>query len=135
MIIGFRIQHTTLMDESSDSLKRSSSEVEPSIHEPSAKRAQVVTLQVVPDDLSDATHAIMDEAVLDVVEEQPVNLGRATFLLATIVSSSQGRLDAKYRETPAAKALLQEHPALMEKLTEAWAAGTFRQIRNLSSLT
>jgi hypothetical protein len=122
------------MDESSVGLKRSSSEMEPPIHEPPTKRTQVMTLEVVQDDFDDATHASMDDAVLNVVEE-PVNLSRATFLLATIVWSSHGRLDAKYTEPPAAMVLLQEHPALRKKLTEAWAARTFRQIRNLSSLT
>ena len=95
-----------------------------------------MALEVVPDDLDDATHARMDQAVLEVADDDPVILSRAreaAFLLATIVSTSEGRLDPKYAQNPAAKALLQEHPALMEKLTEAWTARTFRQIRSLSA--
>jgi hypothetical protein len=124
-------QHATFMDESS--VKRSSSEMEPPIHEPSTKRTQVMTLEVVQDDFDDATHARMDKAVLEVTqEEEPVP---PVLLLATIVSTCNNQLDPKYRENPAAKALLNEHPALVDKLSEAWTARRFRQIRILSSLT
>ena len=98
------------------------------IDAPSAKRTQT-TLETVPDDLNDATHARMDDAVFKFFEDEPYT---ATTLLATIVSTSEGNLDPKYKELPNAKALLQKHPSLTDKLKVAWNDGTFREIRNLS---
>src|SRR5277367_4172438 len=91
-------------------------------------------LELVPNDLDDATHARLDKVVFMVADDEPSMLSLAAFLLVTIVSTSEGLLDAKYEKTPAAVVLLQEHPALKEKLMQAWTARTFRDIRNMSAI-
>jgi hypothetical protein len=77
----------------------------------------------------------LDRAVLDVADDEPTIPSRAAFLLATIVSTSEGQLDPQYKETPNAKALLEKHPELMDKLKKSWAERSFREIRNLSTLS
>src|SRR5277367_6836961 len=77
-------------------LKRSWPEMDSPIDAPSAKRTQT-TLETVPDDLNDAAHARMDDAVFKFFEDEPYT---ATTLLATIVSTSEGNLDPKYKELP-----------------------------------
>jgi len=101
---------------------------------PATKRILTAPLEHVEDDIDDQDHARMDKQVLENADEEPVNLSRATFLLATIVSTSDGRLDPKYKETPAARALLKQHPELEEKLKEAWKERSFKEIRNLSTI-
>jgi hypothetical protein len=86
-----------------------------------------------PNELDDETHARLDKEVLETADYEPSNLLPASFLLATIVSNSIGRLDPKYKENPNAKALIQQHPELMDKLMKAWRERTFRDIRNLSA--
>jgi hypothetical protein len=66
---------------------------------------------------------------------EPSIIELATFLLATIVSTSEGQLDPQYEKTPNAKALLEKHPELMDKLKKSWAQRSFREIRNLSTLS
>src|ERR1700722_8122899 len=44
----------------------------------------------------------------------------ASFLLATLVSTSDGRLDSRYGENPKAKSLLQGHLDQMNMLNVAW---------------
>ena len=77
----------------------------------------------------------MDEAVLaETAEEDLSNFGLsgAAGLLVTIVSSSEGLLDLKYKDFMDAKALIRRHPELLEKLKEAWNIQAFKDIRNLS---
>jgi len=109
-------------------LKRSRPEMDSPIDAPSAKRTQT-TLETVPDDLNDATHARMDDAVFKIFEDFQWN---PFTLLATIVENSEGRLDPKYMGNTQAKALLGNCPELADKLKVAWNDGTFREIRNLS---
>ena len=80
----------------------------------SRQRTQT-TLEPVPDDIDDAAHARMDDAVLKIFEDATWN---PFTLLATIVSTSEGNLDPKYEKNPNAKTLLQEHPSLTDKLRE-----------------
>jgi hypothetical protein len=89
-----------------------------------------MVLEVIPDTFDNANHDRMDEAVKDTVDE----LFSPTFLLATIVSTSDGILDPKYEKIQNAKALLRECPELANKLKEAWNQGTFKEIRKLSTL-
>jgi hypothetical protein len=86
-------------------------------------------------DADDAAHARLDEAVLKICPFEPSIIELGTFLLATIVSTSEGQLDPQYEKIPNARALLEEHPELMDKLKEAWVKGTFREIRNLSAIS
>src|SRR5277367_4582308 len=95
-------------------LKRSRPEMDSPIDAPSTKRTQI-TLETVPDHLDDAAHARMDDAVFEIFEDEPPY---PFTLLATIVSTSEGNLDPKYKENPNAKTLLQEHPSLTNKLIE-----------------
>ncbi|KIL65127.1 hypothetical protein M378DRAFT_10999 [Amanita muscaria Koide BX008] len=92
-----------------------------------AKRS---TLETVPNDLDDATHARLDKRVLDICEEPVESSSAVTLLLNTIVQHSEGRLDQKYRRIANAKALIKEHPELVDKLKEAWNDSSFKQIRN-----
>jgi hypothetical protein len=90
-------------------------------------------LETARDDLEDDTHKSQDNEVLKIVRIEPSDLSLATLLLATIVSVSNGLLDPKYHEIPDALALIKAHPQLMQELKAAWAAQSFRKIRNLSA--
>lgn len=103
--------------------------------EPYVERSPVANLESVPDDLDDTTHARLDEAVFRVADDEPSIPSLAAFLLATIVSTSEGKLDPQYEKTPKAKVLIDEHPELMDKLKEAWLAKSFKEIRNLSTIS
>src|SRR5277367_1331666 len=95
-------------------LKRSRLEIDSPIDALSAKRTQT-TLETVPDDLDDAAHARVDDAVFEIFEDEP---SYPFTLLATVASTSEVNLDPKYKENPNAKTLLQEHPSLTNKLIE-----------------
>jgi len=113
-------------------LKRQSTE--PSVGQPSSRRQKLeMSLELVVDDLDGATHARLDAAVLETADEDPSTLSLASFLLVTIVSTSDGRLDSRYEKSPNAKALLQNHPDLMNMLNVAWRDRSFKAIRNLSA--
>jgi hypothetical protein len=85
---------------------------------------------LVADDLDDATHSFMDEAVLADTGSDP-NEQRLSLLLRCIVSYC-GQLDSKYAMANAAYTLLKDHPELCDKLMKAWEARSFKEIRNLS---
>jgi len=121
------------MNQPSGSRKRSVSQTMHTEESPATKRILTAPLEHVEDDIDDQDHARMDKQVLENADEEPVNLSRATFLLATIVSTSDGRLDPKYERNPAARALLKQHPELEEKLKEAWKERSFKEIPNLST--
>ena len=103
----------------------------PPTGEPSAKCTRETTLEMVPNELDDDTHARLDTAV-DLVAEEPSNLKRAGFLLISIASNSEGRLNNEYTNVNSAQALLKGYPELIDKLRVAWSAGKFKEIRNLS---
>jgi hypothetical protein len=87
-----------------------------------------MSLEFVRDDLGDATHAVQDKIVLQTADYNPSSLPLTTLLLSMIVSTSEETLDPKHKEIPNAKALLQEHPALVERLRGAWRDRTFKEI-------
>lgn len=120
-----------MTSESSSSLKRPSSEMEPPVHEPSAKRTTDTTLETVANRLNDDTHLDMDKAVLRAMAGDTSSL----LLLNTIVTVSNGLLDPKYMNILAARALLNDHPELEEKLSTALktSSKSFAEIRNLSA--
>lgn len=92
----------------------------PSDPSPSTSRAQDVTHDLEPsaNKFDDATHDRMDEEVL---KKCPVfTADTAPFLLLSIVSCSDGRLDLKYKDLSEVENLLEKHPTLMELLREAW---------------
>ena len=91
-------------------------------------------LESVPDNCDDVTHARLDEMVLKTADYEPSSLPLATFLLATIVSTSKETLGQKYMENSNTRALLQENPTLIEKLNGAWRDRTLKEIRNLSAI-
>jgi hypothetical protein len=91
-----------------------------------------MSLEFVPNNIDDATHACWNKTVLELANEEPSSPSCAAYLLATIVSVSEGLLDPKYSQNPAALRLLKAHPDLTDKLREAWAAKSFREIWNLS---
>ena len=88
-------------------------------------------LEFVGDDLGDATHAVRDEIVLITIH----SVSLSQLLLVMIVPISEETPDLKYKEIPNAKALLQEHPTLIERLRGAWRDRTFKEIRNLSKIS
>jgi hypothetical protein len=96
-----------------------------------AKDDEPASLVMVPNDMDDRTHARLDKLVLKTANEEPSGRSLAAFLLGTIVSTSEGRLDPKYEKNPQQTALLEEHPALMKTLQRAWSASSFKEIRNL----
>jgi hypothetical protein len=73
----------------------------------------------------------MDQHVLDFIG----NSYNAIFLLSTIVSRSDGRLDSKYKDNYNAKAMIEQLPKLREMLRKAWEDTSFKDIRNLSALS
>jgi hypothetical protein len=99
------------------------------------QRTLETTLELVPDDFDDATHARLDRAVLNALKGfgklgySPVNL------LAIIVETSQGILDPKYSGNISVMALLHTYPQLEVELENAWEQEpkSFRNIRNLST--
>jgi hypothetical protein len=120
------------MNQSSGShLKRSSSQTEHLVDEPSATRRKMI-LDVAVNVLPDATHALMDAEVIEVTQESP---GSSVLLLATIVSTSEGLLNPKYGQPQNARVLLNDQPELVEKLRLAWNDKTFKEIRNLSEIS
>lgn len=86
-------------------------------------------------ELSDTTHALLDDKVFQTTDYDPSSLPLATLLLAMIVSTSAGTLDPHYKEIPNAEALLQAHPTLIERLRQGWRDRTFKEIRNLSTIS
>jgi len=134
------VTHTNLQYAYRKFMKRSQSvidtlsvEAEP----PATRHRTSMPLEAVTNDLDDDTHARLDEAVTacGVSRYDPSNPPFASlFLLSTIVSTSEGLLDPKYKETLNAMNLLAEHPDLMEKLSHAWKLGRFKDIRNLSAI-
>jgi hypothetical protein len=92
-----------------------------------------VPLETALDDLGDDAHKSQDKEVLKTATDEPFSLTVATFLLATIVSVSNGLLNPKYRDNPKAMALIKAHPQLTQELKAAWGAKSFRKIRNLSA--
>ena len=82
------------------------------------------------DDLDDATHSSMDEAVLADTGSDP-NEQRLSLLLRCIVGYC-AQLDQEYLKPSAAVTLLTDHPELGGMLLQAWEARSFKEIRNLS---
>lgn len=129
-------------------MKRSRSltrQAQPSVNKPAATRRKLqMDLGAVANTLSDDAHGRMDREVfgtaslaktpLEKAGDDPDFLSAAAFVLATIVSTSKPLLDPKYGEIQNAKALLEEHPNLAEKLRMAWKDGSFKGIRNLSAM-
>lgn len=96
-----------------------------------------MALESVANILDGGTHARLDGVVLNTCEGviEPSELGNlAVFLLATVVSNSEGTLDPKYGNTTNAKTLLQVEEGLLEKLNDAWTKKKFEEIRNLSAI-
>jgi hypothetical protein len=99
--------------------------------EPPAKRPPT-TPETVPDDLDNATHQRMDDAVHNFLGNDPFI---AYVVLSAIVSMSEGRLDAKYEALASAEALIDEHPQLRGMLESAWKTRSFKDLRRLSVLS
>ena len=95
---------------------------------PATRRKLDMALGTVPNYLDDATHRRMDASALETCGEESFS---PIFLLATIVSTSEGLLDAKYEKNPSAKSLLREHSGLEALLRIAWEMKSFKSIRNL----
>ena len=113
------------------STKRARTDSEAS--EPSSGRLKLdPTLEYVDNVLDDATHIRLNNAVVELFEDEPVSASSWP-LLQSIVENSQGLLDPSYREPSNAKALLQGLPALKELLNKAWRDRNFKDIRNLST--
>jgi len=91
------------------------------------------TLALVPDDLDDETHNDMDRLVVNTGLSSPSNLALASHLLAVIVATSGTTLNPRYRDILHGVDLLNHHPELMEMMTVAWAAKSFKTIRRLGS--
>jgi hypothetical protein len=107
----------------------------PRTYEPYVECSPVGNLETCPDELNDAAHARLDEAILRRADDEPSTLFRAVYLLSTIVSTSEGQLDLQYENALKAKALISEHPKLIDMLKEAWEARAFKGIRNLSAIS
>jgi hypothetical protein len=116
----------------SSDLKRSSDE--PPMGEPSPKRTLETTLESVPNDLDDVTHARLDEEVRNRAIYEPSKGPEAQLLLMhSIISFSEGLLDPKHKDVIEALRLFKKHPELRDKLHEAWTAKSFKEIRNLGT--
>jgi hypothetical protein len=100
--------------------KRSSPETEPLADERSAKCTLQTTLETVDAELNDATDTRLDTLVLKTFKELVKSILVAAFLLLTIVSNSEGRLDQKYSHSADARVLIEENLELVDMLKEAW---------------
>jgi len=66
---------------------------------------------------------------------EPLNsVTGAAVLLALIVTGAKEHLNPDYRYVSEVEALLEDHPQLIEMLSDAWKAKKFQQIRNLGSI-
>ena len=103
--------------------------------EPAAEGAVEIPLESVPNDLDDDAHKSLDKEVLEFLppDHEPNDDKQLTQLLLAIVLCSHKQLDPNYATFLRAKALLVKHPKLVDKLTVAWRAGSFKEIRNLST--
>ena len=90
-----------------------------------------MTLERVADDIDDATHTQLDKRVLEIIDGETYSLG---YLLISIVSTSEGKLDSTYIEPSKVSTLLREHPTLKIALKKAWEEKSFKDIRILSML-
>lgn len=101
--------------------------------QPSPKRTTLeTTLKSVPNDLDDMIHTRLDQEVLGsfkVTDVEPPNID----ILSAVVENSEGRLDPRYLKHRELRELVGEYPELEDKLSMAWRAGSFKEIRNLSS--
>jgi hypothetical protein len=124
------------MDQPSGSRKRPISQTDKPImdHSCPQKRPLEMTLELVADNLHDATHVRLDKLVLGILDDEPYSGLLGLLLLTTIVHNSEGKLDSRYSNPSQAKALLREHPALTDALEKAWGQKSFKDIRNLSML-
>lgn len=89
-------------------------------------------LELVHDILDNNTNTELDKEVVEKAVRAPTDLLGATILLSAVVLASNDTLDSNYKETLKATALLEEYPALVGMLTEAWREGSFKCVRNLS---
>jgi hypothetical protein len=125
------------MNQSPAALKRAMSQNGPQTDDRSVPRRKLdEILETVPNDLDDATHRRMDAAALEEFDDfaaESFSTPFANVLLATIVSTSEGRLNERYFRCPDVGKLLQQHPDLMVKLEKAWNDKSFANIRNLSA--
>jgi hypothetical protein len=103
-------------------------------HPPAAKRTLRATPELVPDDFDDATHARLDEVVLNGLKDAQLEYS-PVLLLMLIVETSQEKLDPKYKSMLAVTTLIRTHPQLEVELKKAWEQEpkSFRNIRNLST--
>jgi len=100
--------------------------------EPSVtKRILETTLKILPDDLDKDAHAALDESVLRGSPPEPLNSASGALLLIPIVAGAKQHLNQDYRDLFATEALLDDHPLLLDMLSDAWKAKKFQQIRNL----
>ncbi|KAH7925110.1 hypothetical protein BV22DRAFT_1129298 [Leucogyrophana mollusca] len=115
------------------SLKRPSSDIEP----PAATRPRLAmsdtkfsNLAFAENELDDATHKSLDDAVLSESGE-PSNMIVAAPLLLDIIEKSNGTLDTRHASLRAVRELLNQHEELLGMLQAAWRKRSFRDIRNL----
>jgi hypothetical protein len=100
-------------------------------HQPSSSRLKLdMSLEIVPNILDDATHALMDNLVVEHFEDEPLVNSN---LLAIIVWTSEGQLNPDYKDSRNTKTLLRDHPPLSDLLKKAWDNKEFKEIRNLSA--
>jgi hypothetical protein len=118
------------MNQPSGSRKRTRSQTEPMEELPVTKRTLGTILERPKIDEADAR---MDALVLKVAHDEPSTLSLATLLLATIVSTSEGKLQSEFSHVPVAYGLLQEHPRLLIQLQDAWKKKSFKEIRDLGA--
>ncbi|KAI6098515.1 hypothetical protein F5141DRAFT_1066869 [Pisolithus sp. B1] len=101
-----------------------------------------MSLSSVPNALDDATHAVLDkhinQVIRSVVDEERAfeDYGRMAnmFLLQTIVEFSNGTLDPKYLGLRVAGEAIMTLPELVAMLDVAWKSRSYRDIRNLEIL-
>jgi hypothetical protein len=110
-------------------LKRTRSQVDSSMDDRDATRSQVT----MPSD--DATNAHWTKRTFDAIPSSfpttDLQDYHLIWLLSTIVSKSEGRLNTKYVDPANAQALVEEHPELQERLRVAWKDKTIKEISSL----
>ena len=101
--------------------------------EPSSSRKKLNMKPEFESAADDALHESMDTMVFETYPPtlEPSTVPFATFLLATIVSTSTIPLNQSYERNPNAAALLKAYPDLLLTLRSAWSKGSFKEIREM----
>ena len=125
------------MDETHNSLKRTSRQSESLLGEPPLNRPKLRLAAIRLDDMDDDDHHRLDkEVMLDVHHidtSAPLSDSQLLLVLLAVVENSNGVLDAQYSRQRNASALLAAREELRQMLRNAWRDKRFMEVRKLGA--